>query len=91
MGLYRNFQIAQEYFSPKMLEAKSTKPISYHIFSAGFSAGNRSDILINNQQYNMPTRGLHFVIYDEQNRMVLDEAFFDTYAQSNPLRNKIYN
>ena len=84
-------EIAQEYFSPRMLEAKSTKPINYHIFSAGFSAGNRSDILINNHQYNMPTRGLHFVIYDEQNRMVLDEAFFDTYAQSNPLRNKIYN
>ena len=53
--------------------------IKYSIESAGFDVGNKSSIIINNNEYSMDLRGLNFVIYDNASEKVIMSCNFDTF------------
>lgn len=54
--------------------------VSFSISSAGYSAGNRSSIIIDGIEYSKNVRGMNFVIYDLKEKQVAESVTFDTYA-----------
>ncbi len=74
---------------PKILYTSGTlrDGAEYKITSAGWEAGSRASITIDDSEYSLNSRGLNFVIYDTARAKVIDSACFDTYSKS--LREKI--
>jgi len=52
----------------------------YFIFSAGYSAGEQSRIIVGGVDYSVNRRGLNFVVYDNEKHTVIDSVVFDTYS-----------
>lgn len=50
-----------------------------HVESAGFLAGNYSIIEINGRNYSINSRGLNIVVYDKEEKTVVDSVCFDLY------------
>jgi hypothetical protein len=91
IGIFNPYKkYAKEIISDKLIEYKSNYPFDFSIFSASFTTGNRGDIYISGQIRNQPSRGLNIVVYDPNINLVINQAFFDTYANPNPNRNTIY-
>lgn len=55
--------------------------LSYTITSGGYLVGNTSSILINGEDYSKNSRGMNFVIVDNDTHEVLESIGFDTYTQ----------
>lgn len=55
--------------------------ISYSITSGGYFVGNTSSIIINEEEYSKNSRGMNFVILDNETNMVIETVGFDTFAQ----------
>jgi hypothetical protein len=53
---------------------------SYYIASSGYLDGNRSSIVINQNDLSLNQRGINFVIYEKDSGMVIDKAYCDTYV-----------
>lgn len=47
--------------------------------SAGYSAGNKSSIVINGKEYSKNKRGLNIVVYDKTKDEVISSRIFDTW------------
>lgn len=52
----------------------------YHLVSAGRDAGNRSSIVLGNEDRSVNSRGLNIVLYDNFLHRVLYRTSFDTYS-----------
>lgn len=61
----------------------------YIITSCGWTAGTTSSIQIEGREYCRNTRGLNFVIYDNDLMKVIDRVTFDTYEACKAVRKKI--
>lgn len=48
------------------------------VSSAGYEAGNKASIIIENKNYSCNMRGLNFVIYDKETKTVVDSFYMDT-------------
>ena len=53
---------------------------SLYVFSSGYSYGNSCSIMIDDIDYADNSRGLNFVIYDNESHRVVDRSSFDTYG-----------
>jgi hypothetical protein len=60
--------------------------ISYKLESAGYDDGNNAQIVINNVDYSKNGRGMNFVVYDKEERKVIDSVAFDTYMSGYCIR-----
>lgn len=49
------------------------------VTSAGYSAGNKSSIVINGKEYSKNKRGLNIVVYDKTKDEVISSRIFDTW------------
>lgn len=52
----------------------------YTIVSAGFNSGSMCSVVIDGVEYAPNTRGINFVIFDNENGEVIEYCAFDTYA-----------
>jgi hypothetical protein len=55
--------------------------VSVQVTSAGFEVGDSSSIRINGRELSRNMRGLNIVIFDKQEKTVIDRVGFDTYDQ----------
>ncbi len=55
--------------------------VDYMITSGGWSVGNISSILLNDEEYSINSRGMNFVILDNETQTVIDKICFDTCVQ----------
>lgn len=92
---YRNSYVAVldgkkvvfESVSEETVEYSSTSEgVEYHVLSAGFNAGSRSEIVINGVDYSFNSRGINIVVYDKENETVVDQVVFDTWSQDGAWR-----
>ena len=49
------------------------------VTSAGYSAGNKSSIVINGKEYSKNKRGLNIVVYNKTKDEVISSRIFDTW------------
>jgi hypothetical protein len=52
----------------------------FEILSAGYHVGNTCSIVLNDGEYAVRRRGLNFVIYDNEDKKVIDSVAFDTWS-----------
>lgn len=62
--------------------------VSYSISSGGYKSGLRASIKIDDIEYIQKYRGFVIVVYDLEEKEVIDSVFFDTCEVSNPHANK---
>lgn len=58
----------------------------YIVMSGGASSGGNASIKINGVEYIQKGRGFNFVIYNTKTGQVEESVYFDTYVNSNPVR-----
>lgn len=54
--------------------------ISYKLISSNWHTNSNASIMIDNKEYAINQRGMNIVVYDEENKMVLDRVCFDLDA-----------
>ena len=84
---YRDSYVAVVENGNVLFEKASQDQISYNydgilINSAGMTAGNISNVLVNDMEYSKQKRGLNIVVFD--NGMVVDSVNFDTWSRLLP-------
>lgn len=69
----------------KEIKGHGDKPLSfsgreYAIISGGFDAGSVSSIVVSEEDYALHERGINIVVYDTEQKNVIDTAVFDTHS-----------
>ena len=69
----------------KEIKDHGEKPVSfssrdYSVTSGGFDAGSVSSIVVAEKDYALHKRGINIVVYDVEQKKVIDSAVFDTFS-----------
>ncbi|MEY8335587.1 glycosyltransferase family 39 protein [Lachnospiraceae bacterium 47-T17] len=79
IGIIDNGNVVYEYLSNKKLEYLYKKQgYRIKVLSQGLNCGNLSSIQINGTEYSLNSRGLNIVIYNNQNKILIDSFSIDT-------------
>lgn len=90
IGIFKsNKEKIYEAFDNKEISKKlEINNIPIEVISAGFTVGNTSKNIINNQDYSKNRRGLNITIFDLKNKNLLDSFNVDSYADANLTLNR---
>ena len=89
IGVKTNGEIYEYSGGPLNKEGRfRNKNYGYRIKSSGLKdpGGAKSSILVRGREYSKNSRGLNFVIYDNEFQMVIDSVCFDTCGNSQAKR-----
>lgn len=84
--------VKQEALSNQQLQYNiSIDHDAFHIISSGYLSGNKSIIMINNEDFSLNNRGVNIVVFDKESGLVIDRSSCDTWEPKHDVVHDVGN